>query len=57
MFYYVEGGAVLMTREEAYWLAMKMSEEERAAFKTFLAALLESEDTAQPPASVQQESS
>ena len=56
MFYCVEGGAVLMTKEEAYWLAMEMGEVDRAEFKAFLAALLESEDTAQPPASVPQES-
>ena len=56
MFYCVEGGAVLMTKEEVYLLAMKMSEEERAEFKAFLSALLESEDTAQPPASAPKES-
>lgn len=44
-----------MTREEAYKLAMEMNEEDRAAFKAFLSALLENEDTALPPASAPQE--
>ena len=45
-----------MTREEAYKVALEMNEEDRAAFKAFLVALLESEDTALPLAFTSQES-
>ena len=48
--------AVYMTREEVYRMALKLSGEERTEFKAFLSALLESGDTAQPPASDPQES-
>lgn len=45
-----------MTKEEVYQAAQCMSVEEQAKFKAFLRALLESEDTALPLASDQQES-
>lgn len=48
--------AVHMTREEAYKIALEMNEEDRAAFKAFLSALLENEDTALLLASAHQES-
>lgn len=40
-----------MTREEAYLEALGLDEEARAAFKVFLFELIDSKDTAQPPAS------
>ncbi len=45
-----------MSKEEVYQAALGMSAEERAQFKAFLLALLESEDTVLPLASDQQES-
>ncbi len=45
-----------MTNDEVYQAALGMSAEERAAFKAFLRTLLDSGDTAEPPASDEQES-
>lgn len=45
-----------MTKGEVYQAALSMSAEEQKKFKTFLLALLESEDTVLLPASDQQES-